>query len=221
MLSDAAIPDREVAVARGRWPGWLARYRTNHPDTVAAATATEVRLDSPDGARAVVSVPFPPLDPDAGTTGDAALDALTRHIARDHRFGVLLVRRGGHAVGVFEGDRLVVSKIGGGYVQGRTKAGGWSQQRYARRRANQTRQVYEAAAELAVRLLLPETDRLEALVTGGHREGVEAVLADPRLAALRRLVRPGLVPTADPRLRVLEEVGTAALAVSVTLNALA
>ena len=50
---------------------------------------------------------------------------------------VVLVRRGGYAVGVASGDRLTAHKVGTRYVQSRTAAGGWSQQRFARRRANQ------------------------------------------------------------------------------------
>ena len=73
------------------------------------------------------------------------------------------------------------SKVGQRHVQGRTKAGGQSQQRFARRRDNQARQAYEAAAEHAHRIL---TGRLTALVCGGDRTAVEQVLADPRLRPL-------------------------------------
>ena len=45
------------------------------------------------------------------------------------------------------------SKVGQRHVQGRTKAGGQSQQRFARRRDNQARAAYEAAAEHAARIL--------------------------------------------------------------------
>ena len=67
----------------------------------------------------------------------------------------MLVRRGGHAVGVFRGAELLASKVDSSYVQGTTKAGGWSQQRYARRRANQSRAAFADAATTAVRVLLP------------------------------------------------------------------
>ena len=66
---------------------------------------------------------------------------------------VVLVRRGGYAVGVASGDRLTAHKVGTRYVQSRTAAGGWSQQRFARRRANQADGLVGAAAEHAVRLL--------------------------------------------------------------------
>ena len=114
------------------------------------------------------------------------------------RWGVLLVRKGGFAVARLEGDRLVEHKIGQRHVQGRTKAGGQSQQRFARRRDNQARQAYEAAADHAARILRPGP-----LVTGGDRGAVDEVLADPRLAGLR-VVEPWLaVP--DPRRAVLDQ----------------
>ena len=143
------------------------------------------------------------------------------HALLDRTVGAVLVRRGGYAVGRFEGRRLVGSKVGSAYVQGRTKAGGWSQQRYARRRANQAREAYDEAADVVTTLLLPHTDDLAAVVGGGDAVGVHAVLGDPRLARLRALLQPRVLPTPDPRLRVLEAFGEQLREVRITLNALA
>ena len=93
-------------------------------------------------------------------------------------WGVLLVRKGGFAVARLAGERVVESKVGQRHVQGRTKAGGQSQQRFARRRDNQARQAYEAAADHAVRIL---GQRPLVVVAGGDRAAVDEVLADPRL----------------------------------------
>ena len=57
---------------------------------------------------------------------------------------------------------------------------------------------------MAVRILLPEADRLEALVCGGDRAAVEAALADPRLAPLLPLRTGPFLSVADPRLKVLQ-----------------
>ena len=120
-------------------------------------------------------------------------------VAPPGKWGVLLVRKGGFAVARLEREKITESKVGQRHVQGRTKAGGQSQQRFARRRDNQARQAYEAAAEHAVRILgrakLP-------VVTGGDHAAVDEVLADPRLR-LVRVVGPWLaVP--DPRRDVLD-----------------
>ena len=112
-------------------------------------------------------------------------------------WGVLLVRKGGFAVARLAGPALAEHKIGQRHVQGRTKAGGQSQQRFARRRDNQARVAYEAAAEHAARILRPGP-----VVTGGDRAAVAEVLADPRLRGLT-VVEPWLdVP--DPRRQVLD-----------------
>ena len=94
----------------------------------------------------MIEVPFPPLD------GTRLADLLV-HVKRPRRVGVLLVRRGGYAAGVFAGTTLESSKVGSSYVQGTTKAGGWSQQRFARRRANQASAAFAEAADVAVRIL--------------------------------------------------------------------
>jgi hypothetical protein len=113
-----------------------------------------------------------------------------------------------------ERDAVVESKVGQRHVQGRTKAGGQSQQRFARRRDNQARQAYEAAADHAARIL----GSTEAVVAGGDRTAVEEVLGDPRLRQVS-VTGPWLaVP--DPRRSVLDEaVADAASAVVEVTNA--
>ncbi|KQY64374.1 hypothetical protein ASD66_11655 [Nocardioides sp. Root151] len=128
------------------------------------------------------------------------------------QWGVLLVRKGGFAIARLEGDAVVESKVGQRHVQGRTKAGGQSQQRFARRRDNQARQAYEAAAGHAVRILGPFEERLRSaagdpdvvLVTGGDHEAVEAVLVDQRLRMLATRVVEPFLAVPDPRRSVLE-----------------
>ena len=133
----------------------------------------------------------------------------------------MLVRKGGFAVGVFSGSRLITSKVGSLYVQGRTKAGGWSQQRFARRRENQAGKAFEAAAEASAAILLPVLDDLEAVFLGGDRAAVDAVLSNPRLAAVRAKARATVWPVAEPRRRVLEAFPDQFLAVRIHLNHLA
>jgi hypothetical protein len=163
-----------------------------------------------DGTTAWIAVPFPPLHVSGGP-----LTSLQAHVARQRRVGVLLVRRGGYAAGIFDGPRLVSSKVGAAYVQGGTKAGGWSQQRFARRRANQARAAFAEAADAAARVLL--AGPVEALVCGGDRGAVAAVLADPRLAPLLPLRSGPLLAVPDPRLRVLQDTPQQFLGVAIAL----
>ena len=208
--------DRLVRVTPDRLPGWVAGFGERHGGFDAVLSSDEVTLSAADGAVAVVAVPFLPWTP-AGEP----VDALVEHVRRERHVGALLVRKGGYAVGRFEGDRLLASKVDSTYVQGRTKAGGWSQQRFARRRDNQSAKAYAETADVAARLLAPHADDLEALVGGGDQAAVTAVLADPRLAALRPLLQPRVHPVPDPRLRVLEALPAQFRAVEIRLNALA
>ena len=208
--------DRLVRVAPERLRGWVAGFGERHGAVDAALSSDEVTLAAADGAVAVVAVPFLPWTP-AGEP----LEALVAHVARRRRVGALLVRKGGYAVGCFDGDRLTASKVDSTYVQGRTKAGGWSQQRFARRRDNQSAKAYAEAADVAARLLAPHAVELDAVVGGGDQAAVTAVLADPRLLALRPLLQPRVHPVPDPRLRVLEAFPAQFRAVEIRLNALA
>ncbi len=165
-----------------------------HGDTTYAVEAGGLTGRAEDGSTFAALLPL-----DVGYHGPADPEAFADSLELPSRWGVLLVRKGGFAIARLSGDQVAESKVGQRHVQGRTKAGGQSQQRFARRRDNQARQAYEAAAEHAARILgagaLP-------VVTGGDRPAVEAVLTDPRLAGLR-VVGPWL-PVPEPRRGTLE-----------------
>jgi hypothetical protein len=210
------VTTRRVSVGADRLERWLAGFTERHGATVATADATELQLIGADGARAWVNVPFPPL-PDGPADTDPR-ELLVAHALRPRTVGVLLVRRGGHAAGVFVGAELVASKVDSSYVQGTTRAGGWSQQRFARRRANQARAAFADAADVAARILLPRAAELDALVCGGDRAAVEAVLADPRMSRLAALRTGPLLSVPDPRLRVLQATPAQFTAVEISLD---
>ncbi len=160
-----------------------------------------------DGVVAELEPPFPPV------TGD-----LVAHALASRRVGVVLVRLGGYAVGVFAGTELRQSKCGSRLVHGRNKAGGQSQQRFARRRENQARQAIAAAADTVVRVLLPYAPRLDAVVYGGDRSAIADLRADPRLAPLEPLTVDRILPVVEPRLVVLQHTPEAFRAVRAQLS---
>lgn len=216
--------DRVITIVRDRLRPWLDGFARRHGDFAATSEGGALALTAPDGATARL---LPPVgatrDDPAGTAADPVA-AFVENCLTDRRIGVLLVRRGGHAVGVFEGTTLVSSKVGSHYVQGRTKAGGWSQQRYARRRANQAKRAFDDAADEAARVLLPEVATLRAMVCGGDAPAVRTVLADHRLAPLRAVFEASgeiVLPVVDPRLRVLTGFATTMLSITIELNELA
>jgi peptide subunit release factor 1 (eRF1) len=192
--SPAAGGGRWVTVPPERLERWLAGFAERHGDVTAHATDDLLTLTAADGAVAECDVPFPPLQ-----------GSLVEHALVVRRVGVLLVRLGGYAAGVFEGRTLVSSKVGSRQVHGRSAAGGQSQQRFARRREGQARVALGAAADNVVRILVPEAGRLDAVVVGGDRAAVDEVLTDRRLAPLLPLVTGRLLDVPDPRLKVLKE----------------
>lgn len=177
---------RVVLVPPARWGRWLENFAERHGETA----THEV-----DGAL-------------VGTAADGSVFEARRSLDRPWdaaclepvgTWGVLLVRKGGFAVARLDATRLVGHKVGRRHVQGRTKAGGQSQQRFARRRDNQARAAYDAAADHAARVL---GTGVRTVVAGGDHDAVDAVLADRRLAGLV-VVEPWL-PVPDPTRAVLD-----------------
>jgi hypothetical protein len=208
----AAGGGRWVEVDPDRLARWLDGFGERHGQPVVSTVDGGVlELVAPDGARAWC---HPPPGTPAVVTGPAGFVAAT---ATPGRIGLLLARRGAVAVGVVDGDALVASKVDSRYVQGRTAAGGWSQQRFARRRDNQARAAAQDAADVAAAILLPEAPRLAALVTGGDRRAVDAVLADPRLVPVAALRAERFLDVPEPRLAVLQAAIRAARAVRIRL----
>ncbi len=188
-----------VLVPRERFERWVANFGERHGGAELTATAGELSGVAADGSTFRAALPF-----EQTYDGPAEAGAFAAQLIAPDHWGVLLVRKGGFAVARLTGDRFVASKVGQRHVQGRTKAGGQSQQRFARRRDNQARQAYEAAADHAARLLAADAGGTQLpVVTGGDRPAVEEVLTDPRLRHLR--VVPPWLAVPDPRRGVLEQ----------------
>lgn len=170
------------------FPSWWAEFMAAHPDAIQIREGDTVTARWADGEVSATSFPHDLI-------------------------GLLLIRRGGYAVGLASGPRLVTSKVGRRHVQSRTAAGGWSQQRFARRRAGQAAVLVDAVTEHARRLLVPgpEDSGLEgewhgipeALVLGGDRTLWTSVLEAPVLARLTGLPRRELPDLSDPDAAVL------------------
>jgi Actinobacteria/chloroflexi VLRF1 release factor len=212
----AAGGGRWIDVAPERLARWLAGFDAGHGVERSIYTPRLALFEAADGALAECHPPFPPLA-EAGEFEGLAAGPLVAHARRERVVGVLLVRLGGHAAGVFEGERLVAAKTGSRLVHGRHAAGGWSQQRFARRRAGQARVAARAAADDAARLLVPALPGLDAVVLGGDRRAVEPLRADPRLAGVLALATDRFLATREPRRSVLEQSAGAFRAVRVRL----
>jgi len=211
----AAGGGRWVDVDPERLPAWLNGFAVRHGGYRITGVDEALRLSSGDGVTLGLWAPPGATLP---ATAPEDIDGFVTDALAERRIGLLLARQASVAVGIAQGPRLLASKVDTYYVQSRTAAGGWSQQRYARRRANQAKAAAESAAEIAVRLLLPELDRLAALVTGGDRRTVEAILGEPQLAPVRPLVSPRLLAVGEPRQAVLEEAAVLARRVRILVH---
>lgn len=196
---------RVVEVAIGRLPGWVTGFEERH----GGAVVDGGRLSGADGVTAAVASW-------ASFDGVSSVAGLLARADPPARLGLLLVRRGGYAVAVADGPQIAAQKVGRRHVQSRTAAGGWSQQRFARRRGNQADELVAAVAGHAARLLAPE--RLDGLVRGGDKRLVAAVLADPRLQPLDALPARDLYDLPDPTPSVLRTALDRARSVRITLS---
>lgn len=214
----AAGGGRWVEVDPDRLARWLDGFAERHGEPVVSTVDGGVlELRAPDGSRAWCHPPPGSSPPVAEGTAGFVAAGFVAAAATPGRIGLLLARRGAVAVGVVDGAALVASKVDSRYVQGRTAAGGWSQQRFARRRDNQARAAAQDAADVAAAILLPETRRLAALVTGGDRRAVDAVLADPRLVPVVALRAERFLDVPEPKLAVLQAAIRPARAVRIRL----
>ena len=183
---------RVIEVDPERLDRWLAGFAERHGPYDATRERTPggvvVRATAADGS-SIVTTPF-------------AYEPL----------GLVLVRRGGYAAGLASSGVLTQSKVGSRHVQSRTAAGGWSQQRFARRRTNQADELVGAVIGHARRILLGDDESPppgasglpRALVVGGDRALVREVLEAPALRALTDLPRRELYDLPDPKRAVLE-----------------
>jgi hypothetical protein len=211
MTRPAAGGGRWVDVPPARLTRWIENFRTRHGDVATTVEDGVLKLRAVDGSEAE-------CHPAPGARPASDPEAFVNAAAEPRRIGLVLARKAAVAVGVAEGEELVSHKVETAYVQSRTAAGGWSQQRFARRRDNQAKAAAGDAADLVLRLIVPEAARLKAVVTGGDRKTVESILADPRLARLAPLVSDRLLDVVEPRLAVLKDAVGAARAVRIKVT---
>ncbi len=188
-----------VFVPATRVERWVANFSERHDGLDLSVSDGGLAGSAPDGSTFVAKLPF-----DATYDGLPDAAAFAEAVTFPRVWGILLVRKGGFAVAALHEDQLGDSKIGQRHVQGRTKAGGQSQQRVARRRENQAREAYEAAAGHAARVLVLLDTFRGPLVTGGDHAAIDAVLDDPRLKRLKSQVVEPWLPVPDPRRAILE-----------------
>ncbi|MCZ4499876.1 MAG: hypothetical protein JWQ74_2429 [Marmoricola sp.] len=184
-----------VVVPPARLARWVDNFTTRHGTTDLTVSEGALAGAAADGSTFVAALPYSRV-----FDGPPLVEAFLGACEPPEDWGVLLVRKGGFAVARLAGPVTTASKTGQRHVQGRTKAGGQSQQRFARRRDNQARAAYEAAADHAARLIAGAA----CVVVGGDRSAVTEVLEDSRLRGLSERVAGPFLSVPDPRRSVLE-----------------
>ena len=243
MKNSASGGARWVDVAPERFPGWVASFARRHgadsedKSLTMAVSGDSVIFTAPDGAVAECHPPFPPL-PDnskkraageAARTAEVAevaevAEAVAAHARRPRTVGVLLVRLGGYAAGVFTGypPALADAKTGSRLVHGRSAAGGWSQHRFARRREKQASEALQAAARAAADVFgrrgAQPGGTLDAVVFGGDKRAMAELRQDPRLAPYLAIATDRFLTVPDPKRAVLEATPRLFLAVRIRLT---
>jgi Actinobacteria/chloroflexi VLRF1 release factor len=183
-----------VLVPRERLSRWLENFEERHGATELTLVDALLHGRGSDGSTFRAAAAF------GAVVAEPSVEALVEASTPPAEWGVLLVRKGGFAVARLAGEQMTESKVGQRHVQGRTKAGGQSQQRFARRRGNQARAAYEAAADHAARIIAT----VPVLVAGGDHAAVAAVLEDSRLADVAARTCEPFLTVPDPRRSVLE-----------------
>ena len=207
---------RTVSVPAGRIERWLDTYWVRHGRGPVTASDDGVVVAGTDGATARLRLLWPGAE-----LGDDPLADLVAAAHSPRRLGLLAVRADGHAVGLWDGAAVTSSKRRGHYVQSRTAAGGWSQQRFARRRENQAKAAYEKAAGDVAEIIEPMATRLGGLVAAGNPAALKAVLADPRCrrtAALAAAVPLPHLELRDTSREALTDLAVRLLSVSIAIN---
>jgi hypothetical protein len=206
---------RIVEVEPERLPRWVANFAernggiANHHAEGDAWT-----IESNEGTSASVVWALAgglPADWLLADDPEKAAEHLRDYALEPRRIAVLLARKSAYSVGVLADGRILASKTDTAYVQGKTKAGGQSQQRFARRRDGQAKAAEKRARDAVVAVLAHA--EYDALVTGGP---VEGILEDPRLSGLKPAIHFGDI--AEPKAALLTETAYRAIGFRIRLS---
>ena len=153
----------------------------------------------------VVLPPFP-VEREASMDGwdVSRLEAL---LDREYMLGVVLLRLGRFAVGVFRGDVLVSSKTDTRYVKGRHSAGGQSQMRFQRIREKQVQEIFGKTCSVVKDQFGPYQEQFDYIFLGGERFTLRGFLKEcDYLQKLSDKFHPRTLNVREPNHRALEGV---------------
>jgi len=198
---------RAVEVEPERIEGWIRRFADRHGATTASVREREVVVTAEDGATATFC-----------HRGGASVAEVIETLTEPRRIGLILVRLGGHSVGVAFGGKVEASTTDRKQVHGRNKAGGWSQQRFARRREGQARVALQSAADDVFRVLVPRLAQLDSVVLGGDWQALDVLRNDRRLTDVFAKAEERVLDVPEPRRAILDEAAERARCVEIVIQ---
>jgi hypothetical protein len=120
--------------------------------------------------RYLVIPPFPMTEKSVSKTCE--IEPLYSLMHREFLLGLVLVRLGEYGIGVFQGEKLLSSKLGTGLVHSRHRQGGSSANRLRRHREKQMEAFFARVCQHAREQLEPYARRLDYVLYGGTRETI-------------------------------------------------
>jgi hypothetical protein len=177
-------------------------YRAAIADHAARSEVGSFLLLSPVEAR-IIAPPFPITAAIhlAGLHTEPLRGALTA----EYRVVAVLLRLGGYAIGLYDGERLIEARNDARFVKNRHRKGGQSQRRFDRIREKQVHELFADTCEQARARLTPHAGRVDFLAFGGDRRAVQDCLKECRfLREFPAPVLPRFLTVPEPRHETLE-----------------
>jgi hypothetical protein len=120
--------------------------------------------------RYLVMPPFPVTDEKVSLTCE--IEPLYTLLHQEFMLGLVLVRLGAYGIGVYQGEKLITSKVGTGLVHARHRQGGSSSHRFERHREKQMETFFTRVCGHAREQLEPYARQLHYVLYGGTKETV-------------------------------------------------
>jgi peptide subunit release factor 1 (eRF1) len=162
---DLPAPEVEETLKAPLGPG-VAEVMANIAEAVARSKTGTVILWGEQG-KYLVLPPFPIKEKLFASGYD--VEPLRALLQQDLTVVLILLRLGAYAVGVFQGEKLMSSKVGTGLVHSRHKKGGSSAHRFERHREKQIEYFFTRVCNHVQERLEPYLQQLDYVIYGGER----------------------------------------------------
>jgi peptide subunit release factor 1 (eRF1) len=120
--------------------------------------------------RYLVLPPFPVTGESFSKTCE--IEPLYALLHREFRLALILLRMGEYSIGVFQGEKIISSKVGTGLVHARHRQGGSSSGRFERHREKQVETFFTRVCQHVREQLEPFAGQLDYILYGGTTETI-------------------------------------------------